>query len=101
MKLKFNKLTESKLPKSDISIDDMEGKITTYEFIEIPISYKGEYFTVTGEYETDEDDIVIDSIRSDDGDLTDEFDNSDWKKIKDVVIQKIVEFGRATNKKYK
>jgi hypothetical protein len=99
MKVKFNKLTESKLPKSDISVDDMKSKITAYQFEDIPIDYKGEYFRVSGEYETDEDDIYVIYIEADDKEL--DLSDSEWHKIKDVVIQKIVELGRATNKKYK
>ena len=95
--INFNKLqsfTEGEIPKSR----GMGGKFTTSKFINIPIEYGKEYFHVSGEYSVYEDDIEIVSIEADDEELN--LPNDVWDKIKDVVVDKLVRHGIATNQEF-
>ena len=94
--INFNKLqsfTEGEVPKSR----GMGGKFTTSKFINIPIEYGKEYFHVSGEYSVYEDDIEIVSIEADDEEL--DLTNV-WDKIKEVVVDKLVKYGIATNPEF-
>lgn len=91
-KITFNKLNEAKnYPKSFVFgihlkpfIDVQDTKIN-----ELPITYGKTDFTVSGEYERDQDDLNLNFVIDDD-DL--EFSEDELSMIEDVILSKIVEY---------
>lgn len=91
MKVKFNKFLMEESPKTTVMNSNLDKYINhrRNKFTDVPFRFKGEWFSVSGKYETDEDDINILSLEVEhdiEGEL---LSDKDKEKVKEILSQLI------------